>query len=90
VCDYGVSKNKITTYANAHVKEGNDFKGVEGPATPVECPADEPLLAELKAFLKSIETRQAPLADGWSGYHSVRVLDAALRSAKTQSPVSLA
>ena len=47
------------------------------------------LLAELRAFIKSIQTREKPLADAWSGYHSVRVLDAALRSAKAGSRVSL-
>lgn len=89
VCDYNLAQNKIKTFANSHVPEGKDFKGVEGAVTQIECPPEEPLLAELRAFIKSIETRETPLADGWSGYHSVRVLDAALRSVKTGCPVSL-
>lgn len=89
VCDYNVAQSKIKTYANSHVREGNDFKGIEGAVTQVECPPEEPLLAELRAFIKSIETREQPLADGWSGYNSVRVLDAALKSAKTGRAVTL-
>jgi predicted dehydrogenase len=89
VCDYNIAQYKIKTYANSHVREGNDFKGIEGAVTQVECPPEEPLLAELRAFLKSIETREKPLADGWAGYDSVRVLDAALKSAKTGRPVAL-
>ena len=60
-----------------------DVKGVEGVVTQIECPPEEPLLAELRAFFKSVETRQKPLADGWAGYDAVRVLDAALQSAKS-------
>ncbi len=89
VCDYNIAQYKIKTYANAHVPEGKDFKGIEGAVTQIECPPEEPLLAELRAFIKSIETREQPLADGWSGYHSVRVLDAALQSAKTGRAVAL-
>ncbi len=83
VCDYNVAQYKIKTYENSHVREGNDFKGVEGTVTQIETPPEEPLLAELRAFVKSIETREKALADGWAGYDSVRVLDAALESAKT-------
>lgn len=89
VCDYGLSENKVKTFANSHVKEGNDFKGIEGAPTVVQTPKLEPLLAELQAFLKSIETRERPLADGWAGFNSVRVLDAALKSAKTGRAVAI-
>ena len=83
VCDYNVSQYKIKTFANRHVKEGNDFKAVEGALHQVESPPEEPLLAELRAFVDSVQTRKAPRADGWSGYDSVRVLEAAIESAKT-------
>ncbi len=90
ICDFNVAQYKIKTFANRHVKEGADFKAVEGTMHQVESPPEEPLLAELRAFLGSMETRKAPLADGWSGYHSVRVLEAALESAKSgrKIPVS--
>jgi UDP-N-acetylglucosamine 3-dehydrogenase len=89
VCDYNVAQYKIKTYANQHVPEGRDFKGVEGAVTQIECPPEEPLQAELRAFISSITTRQAPVADAWSGYDAVRVLNAALESVKTGKAVEL-
>jgi predicted dehydrogenase len=89
VCDYNVAQYKIKLHENKHVREGNDFKGVEGAVTQIECPPEEPLLAELRAFMKSVETREKPLADGWAGYDAVRVLDAALESARSGRTVAL-
>ena len=89
VCDYNIAQYKIKTYENKHVRDGNDFKGVEGVVTQIETPPEEPLLAELRAFVKSVETREKPLADGWAGYDSVRVLDAAMESVKTGRTVQL-
>ncbi len=89
VCDYNVAQYKIKTFANHHLKEGAEFKAVEGTLHQVETPPEEPLLAELRAFVASIETRQPPLADGQAGYEAVRVLEAALESAKSRQTVEL-
>lgn len=89
VCDYNVAQYKIKTYENKHVREGNDFKGIEGAVHQIECPPEEPLLAELRAFVDSIKTRAQPRADGWSGYDAVRVLNAALESVKSGRAVTL-
>jgi len=89
VCDYNVAQYKIKTFANRHVKEGNEFKAVEGTLHQVESPPEEPLLAELRAFVDSVQTRKAPLADGSAGVESVRVLEAALESARTGRTVTL-
>ena len=89
VCDYNVSQYKIKTYANRHVTEGSEVKAVEGTLHQVETHPEEPLQAELRAFISSIETRKAPRADGWAGYESVRVIEAALESAKTGRTVPL-
>jgi predicted dehydrogenase len=89
VCDYNLAQNKIKTYENKHVREGNDFKGIEGPVRQIETPPEEPLLAELRAFIDSIKTRNAPRADAWSGYNAVRVLNAALDSVKIGKAVEL-
>ena len=43
VCDYNVAQYKIKTYENRHVRDGADFKGVEGVVTQIECPPEEPL-----------------------------------------------
>jgi len=56
----------------------------------LEFPPEEPLRLELRAFIESIQTRQAPIADAWAGYEAVRVLEAALKSARTGQTVDLA
>jgi predicted dehydrogenase len=89
VCDYNVAQYKIRTFANHHVKDGREFKAIEGTLHQVESPPEEPLLAELRAFVDSVETRKAPRADGQAGFESVRVLEAAAQSAKTGRTVEL-
>ncbi len=89
VCDYNVAQYKIKTYENKHVRDGNNFKATEGVVTQIETPPEEPLLAELRAFVDSVQTRQTPRADGWAGYDAVRVMNAALESAKTGRAVEL-
>ncbi len=89
VCDYNVAQYKIKTFANRHVKEGKDFKAVEGTLHQVESPPEEPLLAELRAFEESVRTRKPALADGVAGYESVRVLEAATRAIATGTAVEL-
>lgn len=89
VCDYNVAQYKIKTFENVHVKEGNDYKAVEGALHQIESPPEEPLLAELRAFIGSIQTRKQPLADARAGYESVRVLEAALESSKLGRAVTL-
>lgn len=82
VCDYTVAQYKIKTYENRHLRGGDDFKGVEGAVHQIECAPEEPLLVELRAFINSVQTRQAPRADAWAGYNAVRVLEAAQESAR--------
>jgi predicted dehydrogenase len=89
VCDYNAAQYKIKTYENKHVADGKDFKGIEGAVRQIESPPEEPLQAELRAFIDSIKTRHTPLADAWSGYDAVRVLNAALESVKTGRAVEL-
>lgn len=89
VCDYNVAQYKIKLHENRHLREGTEVKAVEGVVTQIECPPEEPLLAELRAFVKSAQTREKPLADGWAGYEAVRVLDAAMQSAKSGRAVDL-
>ena len=89
VCDYNVAQYKIKTFANRQVKEGHDFKAIEGTVHQVESPPEEPLLAELRAFVEAVQTRKAPRADGTAGVDSVRVLEAAMESARTGRTVAL-
>ncbi|HUI06654.1 MAG TPA: Gfo/Idh/MocA family oxidoreductase [Verrucomicrobiae bacterium] len=89
VCDYNVAQYKIRTFANRHVVAGRDAKAEEGATHQLEFPPEEPLLAELRAFVDSMQTRQAPLADGRAGYEAVRVIEAALESVRLGQTVKL-
>ena len=90
VCDYNAPQFKIKTYTNTRVATGPDFQANEGLVTQIETMPEEPMLAELRAFLDSIKTRATPRAGiAWSGYDAVRVLNAALESVKTGKTVEL-
>jgi UDP-N-acetylglucosamine 3-dehydrogenase len=89
VCDYNVAQYKIKTFANKHIVAGKDAKAEEGAMHQLEFPPEEPLLAELRAFTDSITSRKPPLADGWAGYESVRVIEAAMESARTGKTIAL-
>lgn len=90
VCDYNVAQYKIKTFGNKHVKAGAvDFKAVEGTLRQVESPPEEPLLAELRAFVDSIPTREPRGADGRAGYEAVLVIEAALESVRKRATVEL-
>ncbi|HET6204885.1 MAG TPA: Gfo/Idh/MocA family oxidoreductase [Planctomycetota bacterium] len=90
VCDFNVAQYKIQVFENRHVPEGPGFRAVEGAVRQLEFPPEEPLLVELRAFVDSLTTRRPPLADGRAGYQAVRVVEAALESARTRRPVELA
>jgi len=82
VCDYNVAQYKIKTFENRHVRDGAEIKAMEGAMHQLEFPPEEPLRAELAAFLDAIETRSRPLVDGADGMEAVRVVEAAVESAR--------
>jgi predicted dehydrogenase len=83
VCDYNVAQYKIKTFENRHVRNGAEIKAMEGAMHQLEFPPEEPLRAELAAFLDAIETRSRPLVDGVDGMEAVRVVEAAVESTRT-------
>ena len=82
VCDYNVAQYKIKTFENRHVANGGEIRALEGTVHQLEFPPEEPLRAELAAFINSVENRTPPLVDGWAGFQAVRVVEAALESAR--------
>jgi predicted dehydrogenase len=83
VCDYNVAQYKIKIFENRHIAEGSSIKALEGAVNQLEFPPEEPLRSELAAFIDSIERRSPPLVDGWAGFQAIRVVEAALESART-------
>jgi UDP-N-acetylglucosamine 3-dehydrogenase len=82
-CDYNVAQYKIKTFENRHVTDGGAINADEGAVHQLEFPPEEPLRAELAAFIDSIEKPTPSPIDGWAGFHAVRVVEAALESART-------
>jgi UDP-N-acetylglucosamine 3-dehydrogenase len=90
ICDFNVAQYKVRTFRNHHVpKPGGVVDALEGEMHQLEFSPEEPLHTEWRAFLEAVETRQAPLADGIAGYHAVRVIEAALESARTGQPIEM-
>jgi len=90
ICDYNVAQYKVRTFRNHHVpRPGGRFEAIEGEMHQLEFSPEEPLHTEWRAFLDSVQTRQAPLADAMAGFQAVRVIEAALESARTGRPVEL-
>lgn len=83
VCDYNVAQYKIKTFENRHVAENSEIRALEGTMQQLEFSPEEPLRAELAAFIDSIERRTPSPVDGWAGFDAVRVVEAALESART-------
>jgi len=83
VCDYNVAQYKIKTFENRHIADGDAIKAEEGAVRQLEFPPEEPLRAELAAFIDAIEKRNPSPVDGWAGFHAVRVVEAVLKSAQT-------
>lgn len=83
VCDYNVAQYKIKTFENRHVAESGEIGALEGTMHQLEFPPEEPLRAQLAAFIDSITRRTPSPVDGWAGFDAVRVVEAALESART-------
>jgi len=90
VCDYNVAQYKIKTFENRHIADSDAIKAEEGAVHQLEFPPEEPLRAELAAFIDSVEKRTPSPVDGWAGFHAIRVVEAALESARTGVWVEIA
>jgi predicted dehydrogenase len=83
VYDYNVAQYKIKTFENRHVAENSEIKALEGTMHQLEFSPEEPLRAELAVFIDSLEKGTPSPVDGWAGFDAVRVVEAALESART-------
>jgi predicted dehydrogenase len=81
LCDFNISQYKVTTHTARHEVSEHGIVAVEETSQQLEFPPVEPLQAEVRAFLESVQTRAPADADGWAGYWSVRVVQKALESA---------
>jgi UDP-N-acetylglucosamine 3-dehydrogenase len=90
ICDFNVAQYKVKTFEARHEPaKGGEIAAIEGATKQLEFPPAEVLLEEIRAFLDSVTTRKTPLADGWCGYWAVRVVEAAIESARQGKTLSL-
>ena len=89
VCDFNVAQYKVRMFDAHHEVGQNGIVAVEETTRQLEFPPEEPLLAEVRAFLDSMTSRTPPLADGWAGYWAVRVIERALESARERKTLPL-
>lgn len=83
-------KRELVVYdQRVDIKEGEPVP-IRGEGTSIKYAPDEPLRLECAAFLRALDTREKPIADGRSAMRVLRVLQAGQRSLVTQGqPVQL-
>ena len=88
-CDLNNAPDRLVLFGHRHESTTNGIRAVPGDRQVVTVPPDEPLRAELAAFLASLVTRHPAGADAQAGCESIRVLTAAAESARTRRSVEL-
>ena len=89
VCDYAAGDGKVKLYKNRHYREDGSWKAQEGEVIIPDIPAGENLKLELEEFLTCIAERTRPRADARDGYNVVKVLEAAVTSAREGKTINL-
>jgi UDP-N-acetylglucosamine 3-dehydrogenase len=91
-CDFLAEADRVKLYAHAHRQDAHGIWGAsEGEVRSLCATGEEPLLAELRAFLEACKSgRPAPeAADGFAGAAAVAVIEAAERSAREERRVEV-
>jgi UDP-N-acetylglucosamine 3-dehydrogenase len=92
-CDFVGAADRVRHFAHRHVQgENAAWSATEGATRVLETPGEEPLLAELRAFLEACGRGKASeiAADGFAGAAAVAVIEAACRSAREGRRIELA
>jgi predicted dehydrogenase len=79
-CDF--QKNSLLFCENRHERQGDKCVALEGESRGLSVETEEPLTAELKAFLDSIRSRSRPLADGQAGYEALKIVETCYESSR--------
>lgn len=89
VCNFASSQDKIKIYRNRHINDNNTWSTFSGEVIHQEIPPAEPLMLELKDFIKCVTTRSKPKADAQDGANAVKVVEAAIESHKQGKEIYL-
>jgi predicted dehydrogenase len=88
VADFAGSTVRL--HAAAHVRRGGTWEAVDTGKEDLRVAGDEPLRAELSAFLGACAGRAPVVVDARAGLRAVEIVEAAARSARLGRVVSLA
>lgn len=91
-CDFLAPERKLRHFAHAHRRDGSGaWQAEAGECRLLPISGEEPLLAELRAFLEACRAgRPAPdAADGRAGAEAVAIMEAAHRSAQEGRTVEI-
>jgi predicted dehydrogenase len=89
VCDFASSQDKIRIHRNRHILDNNTWKTVGGEIINREILPAEPLLLELKDFMRCVETRSVPKATAMDGADAVKIVEAAMESHRQGREIAL-
>ncbi len=89
VCNFASSQDKIKIYRNRHINDNNTWSTFSGEVIQQEIPPAEPLMLELKDFIRCVATRSRPKANAQDGANAVKIVEAALESHKQGKEVYL-
>jgi predicted dehydrogenase len=87
VADYGAGT--VMLHAGDHRKKGETWEAMEGPVEKLKTSRDEPLRAELGAFLDACRGLIPVPVPAGDGVRAMEIVEAAARAARTGQTVSL-
>jgi predicted dehydrogenase len=87
VADYGAGT--VVFHPGEHQKRGYGWDAIEGPVERVAVTGDEPLRAELAAFLAAAQGQAPNLVGADAGVHALEIVEAAALSARVRREVVL-
>jgi UDP-N-acetylglucosamine 3-dehydrogenase len=86
-CDF--QKNSLLFCDYHHEQKGERCVAIEGEVQGISIEANEPLKIELEAFLDSMRHRSEPLANGWTGYEALRIVEACYESSQSGKRIEI-
>jgi UDP-N-acetylglucosamine 3-dehydrogenase len=87
VADYGAGT--VALHPGEHQRKGQVWEAVEGPVESLPVKGEEPLKAELAAFVDACAGLRANAVPAEAGVHAMEIVDAAAESARQHREIAL-
>ena len=89
VCDFAASQDKIRIYRNRHILNDNTWNIISGEIIQQEILPAEPLLLELRDFIRCVDTRSIPKVTAQDGADAIKIVEAAIESNRQGREIAL-